>query len=112
MDAELDVDLFPILLLYPFLILHLFKEIRHELLKFAESASLLRLVINFADEIVDHEHDEIIVVTTLSIFKDDFAVGEVIVREGFYVINFPHSLFHFLVDEVGVCQWIFGCQVC
>jgi hypothetical protein len=101
--AKLQSDLLSVLLLNPVIVLHFFKQLGHIGLKATKAGLLLRFV-NLADEVIDHHHDKVIVVTTLPVLENDATVGEVVVGQRLDVVHFPHRLFHLLVDKGRISQ--------
>jgi hypothetical protein len=80
------------LLLHPLYVLHLFEDIRHELLELSKAGDpVLVLRVDFAHEVVEHQHDEVIVIAALSVLEDYSGMGKVIVLKGLTVIHLANG---------------------
>ena len=71
---ELTYHLFFILLSHPVLVLHFFEQFCHKFLKISKIGEFtlplwINIPINQIHQIVDHFHNEIVIVTLFSVFK-------------------------------------------
>lgn len=94
------------LLLNPILVLYLWENVWHERIELVKTTVLTR-VFRLADEIVDHKHDEIVVICALSEFEDDRTGREVVVGQGLDAIHLFYDLLKSFIDNWGVCEWVF-----
>jgi hypothetical protein len=66
----------------PILIFNLFEQVRHKLLKLLiVSGFVADLLVNFVHEVIDDEHNKVIVVTLFPVFKRDATGREVVVLQ-------------------------------
>lgn len=101
-----------LLLFHPISIFHLLEYIWHCLHEVLIVALLIGgLLVHLLHDIVEHQHDEVIVILVISILEYDGTIGEVIIRKCLYIIDASHYLFQLLVGWYFVCQRVLGAQV-
>ena len=113
---KLIYHLFFLLLLHPVFILHFLEYSRHKLLKIIEISNFpLFLWVGFLvrqiHQIVDHSHNEIVIVAFFPILKHDVCVIKIIIIQRFYVVHLADNLLQFFIDLGRLSKRVFGLKV-
>jgi hypothetical protein len=104
--------MFLIQLFGPLFVLNSLEKIGHVLLEILIICGLFAcLHFRLAHEIVEHLHDQVVIVSTLSELENYLAVCKIIVIQRLNVIYLSDYCLKLLVDYCRICEGVFGCQV-
>ena len=67
--------------------------------------------VQFSDDVVEHPHDEIVVIAALSVLEDEVALGEVIVAQPIEIIHLLDHALQISIDRLLLSQWVLLLQV-
>jgi hypothetical protein len=102
-----------IILAHPLLIFHLLKQGRHEILELlivGETLPILR--VDNTHQVVEHKHNEVIVIATDPLLEDYLGVSEVVVMKGLTVVHIVNGCLELHIYFCGIGEGILGWKVC
>lgn len=67
--------------------------------------------VQFSDDVVEHPHDEIVVIAALSVLEDEVALGEVIVAQPIEIIHLLDHALQISIDRLLLSQGVLLLQV-
>lgn len=102
--------------LHIILLLDDFEDLGHVLLEIIEIRVLFvelkgSRLIQLSDDVIEHLHDEIVVIAPLSVLEDKIALGEVIVTQTIEVIHLLDHTLQISIDRLLLGQGVLLLQV-
>jgi hypothetical protein len=70
-----------------------------------------RPLIEFGDDVIEHPHNEIVIVGTFPVLEGDGTVGEVVIAESIQIIDFLDGTFESLIDDWFLSEGVLLLQV-
>lgn len=65
-----------------------------------------RLLIDFGDDIIEHFHDEIIIIGTFPVLKGNGTISKIIIAQSIQIINFLNITLKILIYYCLLSKWI------